>query len=292
MNNSERAKIIILGIDGLEYNLVKEWLLKNIMQKTYCKLDLSDYTVIATPPIWGSMLTGKIDYEVMKSWVKRAEVLGVDEKIQKKWWTNIERILPASLNWWIWYHIITPIIGGDPFATSANYVKEKNETTIFHFFKKPWTNEIPGYGRNVSTSLEKKLAENAITGKSKAYRKHILDQYKIDKSQLLSALDNQEYDIIFWYTPLIDNFGHMDMGKPVRKMMKHYLEINEVVGIVKESNPLSNIYIISDHGMEEMEPKSTSWGMHSRHGFFSSSTGEKISKPFHLYNLITTQRSS
>lgn len=291
MIHSKQSKIIILGIDGLEYNLVKEWRLKNTMQKTYCKLDLTDYNVIATPPIWGSMLTGKIDHEVMRIWVKLAEVLGGEKNIKQKWWTNIARIFPVSVNYWIWDHIFAPLIGGDPFETTANYVLEKNEPTVFQFFKKPWTNGIPSYGRNVSTPTQKKLTEKAITGERMPYRKHILNQYKKDKSQLLSALVNQEFDLIFWYTPLLDNLGHMDMGKPLTKMMRHYLEINEVVGIVKESCPTSKIYIISDHGMESMEPKPTSWGMHSHHGFFSSNTGEKIGKPFHLYDLISKQRT-
>ena len=58
MSYSGPPEIIILGIDGLEYNLVKEWRLKNITQEAYRKLDLSDYKVVVTPPIWGSMLTG------------------------------------------------------------------------------------------------------------------------------------------------------------------------------------------------------------------------------------------
>ena len=73
---SGKPKVIVLGIDGLEYSLVEKWGLKNIMQKTYCKLDLSDYKIIVTPPIWGSMITGKIDEDVMKVWEKSAELVG------------------------------------------------------------------------------------------------------------------------------------------------------------------------------------------------------------------------
>jgi hypothetical protein len=58
--------------------------------------------------------------------------------------------------------------------------------------------------------------------------------------------------------------------------MKYYFEINELVGRVKESCPKSKIYVISDHGMERMKQQKTRWGMHSKHAFFSSNTGEKI----------------
>ena len=125
--------------------------------------------------------------------------------------------------------------------------------------------------------LQKKLTEKAIAGEKKPYRKYILDQYKNDKLQLFSALDKQEFDFIFWYTPLLDNLGHMDMGNSLTLMMKHYLEINELVGKVKGSCPSSIIYVISDHGMERRElRKKSPWAMHSDHGFFSSNTGESI----------------
>ena len=292
MSNSRHPKMIVLGIDGLEYNLVKEWRLKNIMQKTYCKLDLSDYKVIVTPPIWGSMLTGKIDQEIIKLWTKYRKLIGNDAKLrEKKWVKLIGTFMPKKLGLWVWEHLLAPTIGGDPFETTANYVKDKNQPTILQFFQNPWTNGIPGYGKNVSAPIQKKLTEKAIAGEKKPYRKYILEQYKNDKLQLFSALDKQEFDFIFWYTPLLDNLGHMDMGNSLTLMMKHYLEINELVGKVKESCPNSIIYVISDHGMERMEPKKSSWGMHSDRAFFSSSTGETIDKPFHLHDLISKHKS-
>ena len=51
--------------------------------------------------------------------------------------------------------------------------------------------------------------------------------------------------------------------------------------------PSSLIYIISDHGMERIEQKKSSWGAHSDHAFFSSNTGETIEKPSQLYELIS-----
>ncbi len=292
MTNSKHPKIIVLGIDGLEYDLVTEWRLKNLMQTKYCKLSLSDYKVIVTPPIWGSMLTGIVDKEIIDVWNKYVKLIGNDEKLgEKKWVKILGLFVPKKLGIWVFEHLFAPAIGGDPFETTANYVKDKNLPTILNFFQNPWTNGIPSYGKNVSGPVQKKYTERAIAGEKKPYRKYILEQYQNDKSQFFSALDKQEFDFIFWYTSMLDNLGHMDMGKPLTLMMKHYLEINEFVGIVKERCPTSIIYIISDHGMERMEPKKTSWGMHSDHAFFSSSTGETIEKPSKLYDLISKHES-
>lgn len=291
MSYKGQPKVIILGIDGLEYNLVKEWRLKNIMQKEYCRMELSDYDVIVTPPIWGSMLTGKIDKEIMKIWVKQAELTGGGVNVEQKWWTKFGKFLPYSVNFWLLDNIFAKLQGGDAFEITANYVKEKNEHTIFEFFESTWTNGIPSYGRQVIDEVSKKLTENAIAGDKKPYKVYAVEKYKKDKEQLMSVLKKQQYDLIFWYTGILDSLGHVDMGNPLALMMKHYLEINEVVGVIKESCPNSIIYIVSDHGMERMEPKKSSWGMHSDHGFFSSSTGEKINRPFKLYELISTHKS-
>ena len=291
MSYTGPPKIIILGIDGLEHNLVKEWRLINIMQKTYGKLDLSDYNVIVTPPIWGSMLTGKIDEEVMKAWVRLAELQETEGNVKQKWWTKIGKNLPLSINFWVWRHIFEPVIGGDPFETTANYVLDKKLPNIFQFFKKPWTNGIPSYGKNVSNAEQKILTKDAITGIKEPYKKYIIKNYMKDKSELFSALEKQDYDFMFWYTTLLDNLGHMEIGSPLTHLMKHYLEINEVAGKVKEIYPKSIIYIISDHGMERMEEKKSSWGMHSNYGFFSSNTGEIIEKPFHLYDLLSKHKN-
>lgn len=275
-------RVIILGIDGLEYSLVKEWKLTNIMQKKYGKLDLSDYDVIVTPPIWGSMLTGKIDKEVMDIWVKQAKITGGGAKVKQKWWTKIGEIVPPLVDLWIWDHIFAPLMGGNSFEKTANYIKEKNERNIFQFFKKPWTNGIPGYGKLVSTSTDRYLLHKVFLGKDKPFKEYVIKNYKEDKQKFLTALDKEDNDIIFWYTMILDKLGHAYLRKPLT-LMKYYLEINELVSKVKNKFKDSCIFIISDHGMELYKDI---WGMHSKYGFFSSNTGEIIKKPYDLYDLI------
>lgn len=292
MEKTTFPRILVLGIDGLEYSLVEKWRLKNIMQKTYCKLDLSDYRVIVTPPIWGSMLTGKIDDEIMKIWEKTSEILGaiIDPKtnMKQKWWARLGiKFLPLSVNEWIWHNFFEKQMGGNVIEITANYINEKKQTNIFQFFEKPWTNGIPSYGRPFTDSTEKKLLDNAFREGKTPFRDYVIKNYKNDKIQLFSALDKQEYDIIFWYTSLLDKLGHIYIKNPLI-LMKYYLEINEIVGEVIEKCNNSRIYVISDHGME---PFKGTWGVHSNYAFFSSNTDETIDKPFQLYNLILKHKN-
>jgi len=280
-------KVIVLGIDGLEYNLVEKWSLKNLMQKNYCKLDLSDYSVIVTPPIWGSMITGVVDEEVMKIWEKSAKILGMPGKLKQKKWAEIGfkifDLIPPSIQRWAKYKVIDNIVGGEnPFDLTANYVNDKNLKNVFQFFKNPWTNGLPGYGKNIINSTKRKLFDKALSGDKIPFKNHMIECYKSDKSQLLSALNKQEFDFIFWYTTLLDNLGHIYMGNEVF-LLDYYLEINKLAGKVASTYPDACIYVISDHGIK---PISGGLGVHSKYAFFSSNTNESIKKPVDMYNLI------
>jgi len=287
-DNSYKPKVIVLGIDGLEYSLVEKWKLKNIMQKSYCKTDLSDYEVIVTPPIWGSMLTGEIDEEIIKIWKISTELTPVNQNEKLNLLVIIgDAVLPFTIKQFIWDNIVGKKIGGNPFEVTANYVRDKNLTNIFDFFKKPWTNGIPGYGKNVSTKKDRILMEKAMGKRAVLFREHVIKKYKDDKEQLLNAIDKKSHDMIFWYTMILDKFGHAYMKKPLF-LMNYYMEINQLVGKIKSQFKDSKIYVISDHGMKLIK---AGWGMHSNYGFFSSNTGEKINKPYDLFNLVLKHKT-
>lgn len=51
--------IIILGLDGLEYDYVKEFDCKNLIQTNFGKTDISEFSEPRTVVLWSSFLTGK-----------------------------------------------------------------------------------------------------------------------------------------------------------------------------------------------------------------------------------------
>lgn len=275
-------RIIVLGIDGLECSLVEEWKLEYILQRAHCRTDLSDYDVVVTPPLWGSMITGEIDREVMRRWKLQTLLAGMDSmrvKIAEK----LGRYLPHRPTIWVWNHLVLPVTGGNPFESTANYIGEKGLHTIFQEFEKPWTNGLPGYGRVVSNGTARELLLEAFRGNKKPYIRYAVRLYKRDREKLFFALD-RDHDLIFWYTCLLDKIGHVCAGDKL-EMLKYYLEVNHLAKEVRRKCPDAIIYIVSDHGMKTAEGTGK-WGVHSEYGFFSSSTGELISKPYHLYGLL------
>ena len=124
----------------------------------------------------------------------------------------------------------------------------------------------------------------AIKGNTKNLYNYSMQSYRREKEDLLKALSD-EYNLIFWYTHFLDLIEHFYINKKA-KLLSIYLEINNLVKLVKEKIDDGDIlYIISDHGMIPLkgDPRG---GDHSDHGFFSSNTGELLRKPQDLFYLI------
>lgn len=278
-------RIIILGIDGLEYHLVEEWDLKHLKQRAYSKTDLSDFKVVVTPPIWASMLVGKKVPEIEAYFIKRQKLISQETKIEKgikkPLYTKIgAKILPRSVK-----KKIGNILAPNPFEKTYDYLlRTKKYKTIFDYFEKSWTNGVPSYGRNVSTPEVKEVMKEAVKGNLKPLIEYAMRTYEKDREALFEALEG-DYELIFWYTPFLDELSHFLIRKKL-KLMNVYIDLNKLAKKVSQRLDEGDVlYIISDHGMEPI-PDDPRGGDHSDHGFFSSNTGEVIEKPQELFDLV------
>ncbi len=287
------GRIIILGIDGLEYTLIEEWNLKYLKQKAYTKTDLSDFGVVITPLIWAAMLTGRKIDEIEKIFLKRAKFFSetprsVKVKTSQYSFAKIaSKILPKKVKMWIIRNILP-----DPFEKTKNIIRDKKYKTIFDFFDKTWTNGIPTYGRNVANKETRNVMKEASKGNLKPLIEYAFRIYEEDKKQLFEAL-KKDYELIFWYTPFLDEISHFYIRKKL-KLMNIYLDLNNLIKkIYKIISPNDVLYIVSDHGMVPVERSvSGSFGEHSDYGFFSSNTGELIKKPQDLFDLVISKKAN
>ncbi|MHA2284077.1 MAG: alkaline phosphatase family protein [Promethearchaeota archaeon] len=270
--------IIVLGLDGLEYNLVEEFRLNAIKLKACSKTNLEDFDVVVTPPIWASMLTGKIIKEMMAVFRSAAAKVLTDDS--KK--TNLLRmIIPLRFRRLLarmWDKTI-PKVKGNPMDYTLNFLERNNYHTIFDEATNPVYNKIPGF----NVIRKSKLLRIAFMGKDfkDVAEKSCLMKIKNLGKDLLNLME-KDYDLIFWYTNALDNLGHIFFGRKM-KTMDYYMRINRLVAdIIQTLSDTDKLYIISDHGMKAVGEG----GLHSTYGFFSSNTGETIKKPKELYSLL------
>jgi hypothetical protein len=271
---------VVLGFDGLEFELVEEFSLRNLKQKAYCKLSLEDFPVPSTPLIWSSMLIGRPVKDLIKEFMRFPRSL--------RWGTSwkmrlIRKITPRRVRVFIGDKFLSRY---SPNVNVAGYLREKKIPTIFDEVKS-WTNGIPGY------NIEKKEARGGARwvdalGNDEEERKILASLRKKHDARvrdLFEVLQKKgEYSLIFFYDNWLDIAGHIELGRKL-KIMNKYLEVNSIVGKVKERLNIEGedvLYVVSDHGMKLLGRR----GDHSDYGFFSSSTGEMIQKPYELYHIM------
>jgi len=69
-------KVLILGIDALEYDLVEELNLRSIKQVEYGKV-VEPYSKLLTPILWASFITGSLNHGVNSFTVRRNPIIRI-----------------------------------------------------------------------------------------------------------------------------------------------------------------------------------------------------------------------
>lgn len=204
--------IIILAIDALKYDKVKEFNCINIKQKYYGKTDISEFSEPRTMVLWSSFLTGAN---------KEAEVLKDGNKAMwnKKWVIN-ETFISAFKS---------PVVLDLPGFTYNMEVHKKSRELLKKFF------EIQD--RNKQKKAREKYNQFAFKYHAKV------------KKQFLKSL-KKDNDILIGYFNIIDTIGHLNFGNNTMMRML-YKEMEEIADKVKH-NSNSNRIILSDHGMKAL----------------------------------------
>ncbi|AEK73263.1 hypothetical protein GQS_06825 [Thermococcus sp. 4557] len=237
-----------------------------------------------TPPIWAAMLTGRKIPEIEEPFIKRQKFIankGNITKVKTPWYVKLgAKVLPLSIR-----RRLGDAITSNPFEATYDYLlRNRKYRTMFDYFEKTWTNGVPSYGRNVSNPEVREAMKEAVKGNLRPLIEYAMRTYERDRRALMEALEG-DYELIFWYTPFLDEVSHFLIGKKL-KLMNLYFDLNKLAKLVSEKMDEGDVlYIISDHGMEPV-PGDPRGGDHSDHGFFSSNTGELIGKPQELFGLV------
>lgn len=278
-------KCIILGLDGLEYNLVREFDLVNLKQVEYGKVRIPRECYIEvkspqfekpllepyTPQVWFSFLTGSLPtrehgYKYGLAW--------------ESWFLNVLRDLSAKvgLDRVKGKGIFLRMLG---FKKRAIDIRDYNIPTIFDLAEKSIDINVPVFSRGWTFGLHMKPQdfedfEDFITA---ALEKQLDHFYRIKKKTLDSLKRRNDWELLMAYTKLLDFCGELCFSN-VTKLREMYLLVDDFAKKVKDLSGESFILIISDHGMERLG--NTPFGKHSEYGFYS------VNQPIGLKNPVIT----
>jgi len=244
-------RVLILALDGLEYDLVIRWRLRNLMQVRYgvFKSDISPhFKKPHTPMLWASFITGKDPKEH-----------GVDE-----WWRwnpLLEKIrwLPP-FKWIKGKRRLLEKLGIKPKPS----LKTLNIETIFDIVKPSIAIDVPTWSMDVSKRF--RMIESIMKKNVDALIENVWKRHREKVEELYNSLDKEWRLLMVWFD-IADILGHVCISMCRPQLLKCYLELDRLVKNLRDRLDSDTfILVVSDHGMKPM-PDGT--GDHSEYGFWS-----------------------
>ena len=269
-------KILILGVDALEHDLVEKWNLKNLKQKEYGKTHLPltkedgyFYTEPSTTIMWPSFITGLPP---------------------KKHGIDTIKIYPFQPLYKLYLKISTPSTEDHltPIATQKTLKRKildrisktlpgrepcRNDIKTSTIFDIPDSIHlhIPVYDNNAYPKYKKRIVD-AI--ENKAYTPIFEMMCKREFNQRTKEVFEwleKTWTLFMQYFFTLDGVQHAFYNNP-KKIAKFYLMFDQFVKkLRKKINNKTLLLIISDHGQKR--------GIHTPYGFYSTNIPLGLEKP-------------
>jgi len=244
-------RVLIIGIDALEYDIVMRLKLKNIQQAVFGRLEIKpEYFeeksgVPFTPIVWGTIISGL-----------RPSQHGIKEFYTYGRFLDFIRKLPIIRH-----------IKGKKAVFSKIGIKPRMHSlkgkTFFDKIQPSIAIYVPDYNANEDFHIQL----------SAAIKKGV-DEYvrTIEKIHTQRVFETVVYLRANWrlfmtYFDVLDLLGHIYFVKYPKKLDNAYRRIDRLVKRIKQSceDPELLTIIVSDHGMEDSGDGIT--GNHSKHAF-------------------------
>ncbi len=267
-------RVLILGIDALEYDLVEELNLRNLKQVEYGKV-IEPPTKLLTPILWTSFITGTLEHGVEAFTVKNPLIKA------SKDFLGMLRIDPYIKPIWLFYRALTKA------GMSSRRVDKRDwqAKTIFDYAKNPVAISIPAYNEWESIHrlrLEYPLARFVGKRHEKKAQECIEANWRIFHRKMnytSEMLERDDWDLLMVHFLILDNIGHLYWYRP-GKLRDAYRFMNNAVGELLSKVKDQLVLIVSDHGMKK--------GLHTNYAFYSSNVplGLKNPKLIDFHDLI------
>ena len=257
MKNIENKKVMIIGLDGATFDLIKPWVndgelpsFKRITEDG-CYGILESTIPHITPPAWTSMTTGKnpgkhgiFDFMSMErtgdSW--KLKLYNSRSKKSKEIWDYLDNKKSIVVNVPLTYPprpingiMITGMFTPDIKNSDFTYPKE---------FKREILKSFPDYVIELNWNIYK--------GKE---RKFLEDLYKMteERIKLFWYLFEKEWDFLFFVFVGTDRMQHIIWDE--KKLLGYYQYLDKFLGKVLNAleNKNINLFLVSDHGFSKIK---------------------------------------
>jgi hypothetical protein len=282
MTDDEIRRVLILGIDAVEYDLVERWNLENLKQEEHGKtvLPLQPDQEAATVVIWPCFITGepprRMGYSTIHVFPQPLQAMidmlyprlrklfidyGAGDVTEKK--SGKQSLLDSAAGLLYSLNLAHSPCRSD---IQASTLFDDSRWRSVHLHVPVYDDDaFPSYRKNVVKAIE-----------DKAYRPILEMACKREFRQRASELNDwlerkDEWDLLMQYFFVLDAVQHVFFANE-KKMAEFYLRFDEFVGHVRDSiDDDTLLLIVSDHGQHR--------GIHTDHGFYSVNKSLNLSNP-------------
>jgi len=250
-------KILIIGIDALEYDLVEKYNLNNLKQVEYGEVVVPLVRKYPeTPNVWASFLTGKNEkarFEIRSNmkfcglFIRFLDFLR--GKFNPGW--GIMNFLHKKLNCSI--------------AFSKLKSKTFLDTLDSDYCCLPFYDFIEKNPSVFERSMDFKDGRISYN----KYKKFLDKNFQKNKNMVFDKLKNSKAELFFCYFNYLDHLQH-HFFKNESTIEGAYKEFDKIVGELKNIAEADLVLVVSDHGQKK--------GIHTKYGFYS------LSKKLNLMN--------
>jgi predicted AlkP superfamily phosphohydrolase/phosphomutase len=271
ISNKEINKVIILGIDALEYKLVEDWNLKNLKQKEYGKIKLPLYPgrEPATEIIWPCFITGKepkeMGYSSINIYSKSLKpIISLFSPVINKLFIDTktkdgEHKIQGRLSILYIFIMLLKKIGlirkPSKEDIKAETIFENKKLKSIHLHMPVYDkDDFPDYRKELIKIISKKEYKPVIEIKQKK-------EFKKRSKEVFDYLNKKDWDIFMQYFYVLDGVQHIFYNNS-KKVAQFYLMFDEFVEKVsKKIDEKTLLLVVSDHGQLK--------GIHTTYGFYS-----------------------
>jgi len=264
-------KLLIVGLDGLEPELVERWNLALFKQRSYGRHYVGILRTLSTPLLWGTFLIGR-----------NVEELGYDVKtmmIRK----NLGLFpLPLKPLYWLRVKLLPRRLGLRRVLRKMGLVKEYSacimprrliDMTFLEKLKSMGYSvhaiEVPGYNETINEKY-RNMVPRYISSPFIVKLKTLMDILEELKDRVKEGLEAVErgFDIVFVYLPMPDvahHFFSKGDAKSMRGLRRVYTRLEQLIEPLIRRAYGENyvVLIVSDHGFDFQTHD------HSEYGFWS-----------------------
>lgn len=249
-------RVLIIGIDALEYDLVRKLDLKNLKQLEWGKLSLplDPGDEALTPVIWGGFITGSDQSDLIKGF--------------RHWKNPIVRFVSENVFQRFKLYKMGCKLGKLLRRFGAEQKPEVVSGNTIFDMGKSFAISIPAYNEDQINFLLREKVMEALEDKiTHEEFDNMMDEAFIDrKNRFFEALD-KDWNVLMVHFFLTDLLMHLHFDDDIyaenlyRTMDRLVVKIKKRLAKTKKPDDVL-ILIISDHGIKK--------GIHTDHAFYSS----------------------